>query len=57
MASAIGRRFAVHEPAGNMIVDIGGGDLRNRNHLAAGIVFSRSLRVGGDEFDERSLRT
>ena len=41
----------VHAPAGNMIVDIGGGPA-DRNDLLAGIVFSRCLRVGGDEFDE-----
>ena len=54
MASAIGVGL-VHEPAGNMIVDIGGGTCE-MHHLLAGIVFSRSLRVGGDEFrrDDRS---
>jgi len=47
MASAIGVGLPVHEPAGNMIVDIGGAIIS-----LAGIVFSRSLRVGGDELDE-----
>ena len=42
----------VHEPTGNMIVDIGGGTCEIAIISLAGIVFSRSLRVGGDEFDD-----
>ncbi len=52
IASAIGVGLQVHEPAGNMIVDIGGGTCEIAIISLAGIVFSRSLRVGGDEFDE-----
>jgi len=52
MASAIGVGLPVHEPAGNVIVDIGGGTCEIAIISLAGIVFSRSLRVGGDEFDE-----
>jgi rod shape-determining protein MreB len=52
MASAIGVGLPVHEPAGNMIVDIGGGTCEIAIISLGGIVFSRSLRVGGDEFDE-----
>ena len=52
MASAIGVGLPVHEPAGNMIVDIGGGTCEIAIISLAGIVFSRSLRVGGDEFDD-----
>lgn len=52
MASAIGVGLPVSEPAGNMIVDIGGGTCEIAIISLAGIVFSRSLRVGGDEFDE-----
>jgi rod shape-determining protein MreB len=52
MASAIGVGLPVHEPAGNMIVDIGGGTCEIAIISLAGIVFSRSMRVGGDEFDE-----
>lgn len=52
MASAIGVGLPVHEPAGNMIVDIGGGTCEIAIISLAGIVYSRSLRVGGDEFDE-----
>jgi len=51
MASAIGVGLPVHEPAGNMIVDIGGGTCEIAIISLANIVFSRSLRVGGDEFD------
>src|SRR5271169_1918769 len=52
MAAAIGVGLPVQEPAGNMIVDIGGGTTEVALISLAGIVFSRSLRVGGDEFDE-----
>lgn len=52
MASAIGVGLPVHEPAGNMIVDIGGGTCEIAVISLAGIVTGRSLRVGGDEFDE-----
>ncbi len=52
MASGIGVGMPVHEPAGNMIVDIGGGTCEIAIISLAGIVFSRSLRVGGDELDE-----
>lgn len=52
MASAIGVGLPVHEPAGNMIVDIGGGTCEIAIISLSGIVFSRSLRVGGDEFDD-----
>ena len=52
MAAAIGVGLPVHEPTGNMIVDIGGGTCEIAIISRAGIVFSRSLRVGGDEFDD-----
>ena len=52
MASAIGVGLPVQEPAGTMIVDIGGGTCEIAIISLAGIVFSHSLRVGGDEFDE-----
>jgi rod shape-determining protein MreB len=52
MASAIGVGLPVYEPAGNMIVDIGGGTCEIAIISLAGIVLCRSLRVGGDEFDE-----
>ena len=52
MAAAIGVGFPVQEPAGNMIVDIGGGTTEVALISLAGIVFCRSVRVGGDEMDE-----
>ena len=52
MAAAIGAGLPVHEPAGNMIVDIGGGTTEVAVISLGGIVVSESSRVGGDEFDE-----
>ncbi|MDD2709206.1 MAG: rod shape-determining protein [Verrucomicrobiae bacterium] len=52
MASAIGVGLPVQEPAGNMIVDIGGGTTEVAIISLAGIVFCRSVRVAGDELDE-----
>ena len=51
MAAAIGAGLPVTEPSGNMIVDIGGGTTEVAVISLAGIVYSRSLRVGGDEMD------
>jgi rod shape-determining protein MreB len=52
MAAAIGVGLPVHEAAGNMIVDIGGGTTEVAVISLGGIVFSRSVRVAGDELDE-----
>lgn len=52
MAAAIGVGLPVQEPAGNMVVDIGGGTTEVAIISLAGIVESRSVRVGGDEMDE-----
>ena len=52
MAAAIGVGLPVQEPAGNMIVDLGGGTTEVAIISLAGIVLSRSVRVGGDEMDE-----
>ena len=52
MAAAIGVGLPVQEPAGNMIVDMGGGTTEVAIISLAGIVHSRSVRVGGDEMDE-----
>jgi rod shape-determining protein MreB len=52
MASAIGVGLPVQEPAGNMIVDMGGGTTEVAIISLAGIVFCRSVRVAGDELDE-----
>jgi len=51
MASAIGVGLPVEEPAANMIVDIGGGTTEVAIISLAGIVFSKSVRVAGDELD------
>lgn len=52
MAAAIGAGLPVTEPVGNMIVDIGGGTTEVAVISLAGVVFSRSIRVGGDKMDE-----
>jgi rod shape-determining protein MreB len=52
MAAAIGARLPVQEPAGNMIVDIGGGTTEVAMISLGGIVASRSLRIAGDEMNE-----
>ena len=51
-AAAIGASLPVHEPAGNMVVDIGGGTTEVAVISLAGIVYSQSVRVGGDKMDE-----
>ena len=52
MAAAIGAGLPVTEPTGSMIVDIGGGTTEVAVLSLGGIVFSRSIRVGGDKMDE-----
>ncbi len=52
MAAAIGAGLPVHEPAGSMVVDIGGGTSEVAVISLNGIVASRSVRTGGDEFDQ-----
>ena len=51
MAAAIGSGLPVGEPAGSMVVDIGGGTTEVAVISLGGIVVSRSIRVGGDELD------
>ncbi len=51
VAAAIGVGLPVEEPTANMIVDIGGGTTECAIISLSGVVYSRSLRVGGDEFD------
>jgi rod shape-determining protein MreB len=51
MAAALGVGLPVDEPAANMIVDIGGGTTEIAIISLSGIVFSKSIRVAGDEFD------
>ncbi|MDL2280769.1 rod shape-determining protein [Selenomonadales bacterium OttesenSCG-928-I06] len=52
MAAAIGAGLPVHEPTGNMVVDIGGGTTEVAVISLGGIVTSLSVRIGGDEMDE-----
>ena len=52
MAAAIGAGLPIHEPSGNMVVDIGGGTTEVAVISLGGIVTSQSIRVGGDELDE-----
>jgi rod shape-determining protein MreB len=52
MAAAIGVGLPVQEAAGNMIVDIGGGTTEVAIISLSGIVYSRSVRVAGDELDD-----
>jgi len=55
MAAAIGADLAVHEPSGNMIVDIGGGTTEVAVISLGGLVTAQSLRIAGDELDEALL--
>jgi rod shape-determining protein MreB len=52
MAAAIGAGLPVHEPVGNMVVDVGGGTTEVAVIALGGIVASESIRVGGDEMDQ-----
>jgi len=56
MAAAIGAGLPVHEPAGNMIVDIGGGTTEVAVISLGGIVASESVRIAGDEVDEAIIQ-
>jgi rod shape-determining protein MreB len=52
IAAAIGVGLPIQEPIGNMILDIGGGTTEIAVISLAGTVFSKSIRIGGDEMDE-----
>ena len=56
MAAAIGAGLPISEPSGNMIVDIGGGTTEVAVISLAGVVFSRSVRMGGDKMDEAIIQ-
>jgi rod shape-determining protein MreB len=56
MAAAIGAGLAVHEPRGNMVVDIGGGTTEVGVISLGGVVYSKSIRIAGDEMD-RAIMT
>jgi len=52
MAAAVGVDLPVHEPSGNMIIDVGGGTTEIAIISLGDIVEARSLRIAGDEFDD-----
>lgn len=52
MAAAIGAGLPITDPSGNMIVDIGGGTTEVAVISLGGIVYSKSVRVAGDKFDD-----
>jgi rod shape-determining protein MreB len=56
MAAAIGAGLPVHEPTGNMVVDIGGGTTEVAVISMGGIVTSQSVRIAGDELDEAIIQ-
>ncbi len=56
MAAAIGAGLPITEPTSNMVVDIGGGTTEVAVISLAGIVYSKSVRVGGDKMDEAIMQ-
>lgn len=56
MAAAIGAGLPVTEPTGSMVVDIGGGTTEVAVLSLGGIVYARSVRVGGDKMDEAIIQ-
>ena len=56
MAAAIGAGLPITEPTGNMVVDIGGGTTEVAVISLAGIVYSKSVKVGGDKMDEAIIQ-
>ncbi len=52
MAAAIGASISVHEPAGNLIIDVGGGTTEVAVISLGGLVVSKSIRIAGNEMDE-----
>lgn len=56
LAAAIGSNVPIQEPAGTMIVDIGGGTTEIAVISLGGMVIADSIRIGGDEFDEAIIR-
>ncbi|TIH12315.1 rod shape-determining protein [Marinifilum sp. JC120] len=56
MAAAIGANLPITEPTSNMVVDIGGGTSEIAVISLSGIVYARSVRVGGDKMDEAIMQ-
>jgi rod shape-determining protein MreB len=56
MAAAIGAGLPITDPAGSMIIDVGGGTTDIAVISLAGVVYGRSLRIGGDAMDEAIIQ-
>jgi len=56
MAAAIGAGLPITEPSANMIVDIGGGTTEIAVISLAGVVYAKSIRIGGDKMDEAIIQ-
>ncbi|PIE34817.1 rod shape-determining protein [candidate division KSB3 bacterium] len=56
IAASIGVGLPIEEPSGNMIIDIGGGTTEVTVISLSGIVYSKSIRIGGDEMDEAIIQ-
>ena len=56
MAAAIGANLPFTEPTGNMVIDIGGGTTEVALISLAGIVYSQSIKVGGDKMDSAIIK-
>ncbi len=56
LAAAIGAKIPIQEPAGNMIIDIGGGTSEVSVISLGGMVISNSIRMGGDEMDDTIIQ-
>jgi len=56
LAAAIGAGIPIHEPAGHMVCDIGGGTTEISVISLTGMVVSKAIRLGGDEFDEAIIK-
>ena len=56
LVAAIGANIPIHEPAGHMIVDIGGGTSEISVISLGGMVVTNAIRLGGDEFDESIIK-
>lgn len=56
LAAAIGANIPIHEPAGHMVVDIGGGTTEIAVISLGGMVIADSIKIAGDEFDEAIIK-
>ncbi len=56
LAAAIGAKIPIHEPAGNMVCDIGGGTTEVSVISLGGMVVTNAIRIGGDEFDKAIIK-